>query len=257
MSLVPGALAVLLLLAAGAGASTAPPAARVPVLVELFTSEGCSSCPPADALLRRLASQQPVPGAEIVPLAFHVDYWNRLGWTDPYSSPEASARQQERSRQLSPGRVYTPQAVVNGRAEMVGSDTDGLRQAVAAAAARRGLPIAVTIVPGSSPIGGATVRVTLEGPAPEAEGALVRLAITESGIEQHVDRGENASRDLVHDGVVRTFVKLGAVADGRFEDQRALKLDAAWNRQQLAAVAWLEDPETGAVLGVARAALSP
>ena len=94
----------------------------MPVLAELFTSEGCSSCPPADDLLRRLTDEQLVDGVEVVALSEHVDYWNRLGWTDPFSSQAFSARQQRYQRALRTDQIYTPQMVVNGRREAIGND---------------------------------------------------------------------------------------------------------------------------------------
>src|SRR5260370_22709848 len=108
--------------------------ARIPVVVELFTSEGCSSCPPADSLLAQMEQRQPVAGVEIIPLSEHVDYWDSLGWKDRFSSPLLSARQEEYGRLFRVDSVYTPQVVVNGQAQALGSDGDAVQEAIRAVA---------------------------------------------------------------------------------------------------------------------------
>ncbi len=129
--------------AKGATAGTSPEA-RTPVLVELFTSEGCSSCPPADELLANLAKSQPVAGALVIPLSEHVDYWNHLGWSDPYSSRLFSERQSAYAAAFRNSGVYTPQAVVDGGVELVGSDQSKMQSAIASAAREPKLHVVVT-----------------------------------------------------------------------------------------------------------------
>src|ERR1700722_20120515 len=122
-------------LALAIGASLAWAADRpVPVIVELFTSEGCSSCPAADRMLARLEQTQPVPGAQVVAIEEHVDYWNQLGWNDPFSSPQYRARQNDYAVALKANNIYTPQMVVNGQSAFVGSDMNRAYHEIGAAA---------------------------------------------------------------------------------------------------------------------------
>ena len=139
--------AALALLAAAlpAGAQTAkPPPARVPVLLELFTSEGCSSCPRADAFVLRLLAEQPVEGVETIALFEHVDYRNRLGWRDPFPDPLFSARLKAHAP-LAAGRIYTPQVVVAGSFAVPGNDPESIRSALRAAAGQVGATMALQV----------------------------------------------------------------------------------------------------------------
>src|SRR5579862_9025194 len=119
---------------------------RIPVLLELFTSEGCSSCPPADRLLETLDQKQPVAAADLIVLSEHVDYWDRLGWKDPYSSSLYTARQQEYTNKYNLDGVYTPQLVVDGRYGLVGSDGREVSSAIQKAIREQKIPIAISKV---------------------------------------------------------------------------------------------------------------
>ena len=172
--------------------------ARVPVVVELFSSEGCSSCPPADTLLARLDRDQPIAGVEVVALEMHVDYWNRLGWTDPFSQAAFSARQRVHAYAMSSNRIYTPQMVVDGRDELIGSSTSGARLAIERAG--RAPHLAVKL-------GRRGDDVTIDvGPAPASEGVChAMIATTERGLRTRVTAGENSGETLAHGPVVRTL----------------------------------------------------
>jgi hypothetical protein len=167
-------------------------AAADPVaVVELFTSEGCSSCPPADRVLAELA-QDP----RVVALGFHVDYWDGLGWKDPLSTSDASERQHVYARKLGNGD-YTPQMVVDGRIEFVGSDSTSARAAVARSLAKKpSVAVAIAVDDNS-------VKWSLDrAPA----GARVLVALVEDDVVHRVPRGENSGRTLHHDRAVRSFV---------------------------------------------------
>ena len=235
-----------------AGAATSPDT-RTPVLVELFTSEGCSSCPPADALLADIAKSQPVPGALVIPLSEHVDYWNHLGWADPYSSKLLSDRQGAYAAVFPNSGLYTPQAVVDGRAELVGSDQRGLERAIASAAREPKLRVAVARGGASSSL---RVRVEPSPSAPKATGAQVLLAIVESDLQSQVSRGENSGKRLSHTAVVRRLEVIGLVPDGgAFEKEIPVVLDPSWKAGNLGAVAFVQERPSGKILGAARGAL--
>ncbi len=230
------------------------PAARVPVVVELFTSEGCSSCPPADALLARLAKTQPVEGAEIIPLKLHVDYWNRLGWTDPFSAAAYSQRQARYADTFAEGSVYTPQMVVDGRAEFVGSAEAKAISAIASAARapKPALEIHADVKAGNSLT--VNVRVpALSGRTP-GEAADVFLAITEDNLHSNVTAGENAGRAFDHIAIVRLLRSIIRVRPGQQDDGVAsvtFALDPAWKREHLRAIVFVQEEKSRHILAAA------
>ena len=185
---------------------------RTPVVVELFTSEGCSSCPPADVVLSQLASDQAVPGVEVIALGFHVTYWDRLGWKDPFSLSEATDRQQQYSRVFGEDRIYTPQVVVDGREEMVGSDERAVRQAITRHAKEPHTRLALE--PHYDERGVSARIVVPERPAGVTESLDLLLFVTEGHLSTQVTRGENAQRLLKHDAVVRGMARV-ATLDGK------------------------------------------
>jgi len=226
-------------------------AQRIPVLVELFTSEGCSSCPPADALLESLDRAQPVVGAELIVLSEHVDYWNYIGWRDPYSSHLYSERQSSYARRLGRDGVYTPQMVVDGTREFVGSDARSATQALAEAA--KAPKIRVQLSAGSvDPMKGVAARVEtdvlpLSYGADEAE---VYVAIALNHAESKVLRGENSGRRLTHAAVVRRLVKVGTIRPGQsFGADVQVKLDPGDGLQELRLIAFVQEPRSGRVVG--------
>lgn len=231
-------------------------AQRVPVLLELFTSEGCSSCPPADDLLTRLEQTQPVDGAEVIALSEHVDYWNRLGWTDPYSSSEFSARQNDYARAFDTDGAYTPQMVVDGRAQFVGSDSGRARKAIASASRDSKAAVTVSLASEYARAGSITLDVRAERPPSVSEGdsAEVLLAITESGLRSSVSRGENAGRRLSHTAVVRKLTPLGSVNlqdEAHFVAKPVVQIDKGWRRDNLQAVVFVQERASRRVLGAA------
>ena len=226
-------------------------AARVPILLELFTSEGCSSCPPADRLLQVFDQSQPMAGANLIVLSEHVDYWDRLGWRDPFSSPQFTARQQDYADRYSREGVYTPQLVVDGRFAMVGSDSREANDAIRKAAQEPKLAMAFSNVAHD----GKQVKAHIEVPAAPAakkRSVVLYLAIADNRAESHVARGENAGRSLAHVAVVRVLKDAGTIdlRSGSSKDV-ALTLPADAGANGLRLVAFLEDPGSGHILGAA------
>lgn len=237
--------------APAAETTTSVDAARVPVLVELFTSEGCSSCPPADVVLQELERSQPVGEAEIIPLSLHVDYWNYIGWADPFSSSAYSERQNGYAQAFARGQVYTPQMVVDGRTEFVGNNETRAQNAIREAARQPKATI------GLQKNGPQTLSLKIEKMPAVSSGdtAEVMLAITESGLRSSVSRGENAGRRLSHTAVTRQLSVIGNVKGAEFTATPALTLDKAWQRDNLRAVVFVQERRSRHILGAASISL--
>lgn len=238
----------------------ASPAGGGPVVLELFTSQGCASCPAADRLLTRLGAE-PELSTRLFPLAFHVDYWNHIGWTDPFSSRAWTERQRRYARELSGGRVYTPQLVLDGRTETVGNDEEEVLALLHEALARE--PTADLHVQ-LSPAGGPDrlrAQVTAEmARTPEAKSRSLELlvALYQKDLTTSVGKGENEGRKLENDYVVRHLERAGklpAEAGARTEAAVTFTLEPDWDRSDLGVVAFLQDPRTLAIHGAARATL--
>lgn len=203
-------------------------------LVELFTSQGCSSCPPADENLAELAARADEGGERIFPLSFHVDYWNYLGWSDPFSSAEYSERQRAYSRAWNARRVYTPQMVVNGHSEFVGSNDTHLDRALRLALKT---PTEATVKVRATPQGDRKLEV---GYTVQADGGVrLNLAAVQRRAESDVDRGENSGRKLVHRNVVRRFQVVEKAQNGTWNV--ALPDDVAMSEVMVVAYAQRAD----------------
>ena len=219
---------------------------RQPVLVELFTSEGCSSCPPADALLARLDRQQFIAGAQAIVLSEHVTYWNDLGWKDPFSKLELTERQRRYGEQFRLEGPYTPQMVVNGHWEFVGSDAAALAKAVQEAAAEEHLHPPVEIRIQNLQVARNALRAVVETGSGQG-GRLIAVLAAET-TSTHVIRGENADRILNHVAVVRSLVELARVGTPLKGSVLNLPL-AADTPEKMRLILILQDGKTGRVHG--------
>lgn len=225
------------------------PQTKQMVLVELFTSEGWSSCPPADRALAFLEKEQPYPQAEIVTLALHVDYWNKLGWKDEFSAPLFTQRQQFYAQKLKINSAYTPQMIVDGKIEFVGSDPEKARKAITEAAKTQKAKI--EIVRNNEQI---TVKIT---GLPEQEPSSVFLAIAEDNLFSNVARGENSGKRLEHQSVVRELKSIGLIKPGEksFEIETILSIDPSWKKENLKIIVFVQENESRKILGVGKITL--
>ena len=233
---------------------------RAPVIVELFTSEGCSSCPSADTLLARLERTQPVENAQVIALEEHVDYWNQLGWKDRFSNPLFRGRQNDYAKFFQTDNIFTPQMIVNGQAQFVGDDAPRAYQEIGRAAASPKFMIRMRTA--DVPQGHAdqtelsirlkSMRRTRDEPA------TIYLAVTESNLSSNVVAGENAGRRLSHAPVVRSFGVIGKwdpKGSAEVELRPTLKLPNDWKRDNLRAVVFIQEKDTQRITGAAASEL--
>jgi hypothetical protein len=221
-------------------------AQRAPVIVELFTSEGCSSCPPADNLLSRLPKA--LPDIDVIPLSEHVDYWNHLGWKDRFSSSMFTERQQEYVRTFHLESPYTPEIVVNGQLQVSGSDEQGVVQAIRKSV--EGMR-ATTQLSLASP---GVLRIVVDRIPEHVRNAEVFLAITESGLESSPNKGENNGTRLQHTGVVRTLTNVGHIDTKRaanYTVDTKLSPNAEWRQDRLQYVVFVQDRASRKIVGAA------
>jgi hypothetical protein len=234
------------------------PGERTPVVVELFTSEGCSSCPPADQLLAKLEQQQPVRDVEIIPLEEHVTYWNQGGWIDPFSSDSATTRQYVYAGVLGNANSYTPQMVVDGHKEFIGSRAGEAVAAIEQAGSQKKIEVSVSLAGQSQ--GAETLQVKV-GPLPssvDGDAPEVWMAITETGLHNQVRGGENSGQDLHHAAVVREMRKIGSAkgsGDPSFSAEERVKIDRSWKRENLHVVVFVQGKKSKKILGAGTATL--
>jgi hypothetical protein len=217
-----------------------------PVVVELFTSEGCSSCPPADAVLVQLSQKPALNGAQLILLGEHVDYWNYIGWTDRFSSKQFSQRQSAYASDFHIASVYTPQMVVDGRTQFVGGDLEEVSDKIADAA-KQPKPAEVSLAWGAND----HLHVSVQSPE-NLPHARILLAVTENGLSTEVGAGENGGRTLHHAAVVRQLEELGKLDKGKFDASTEVPRNADWNPAQLKVAVLVQDTANGRILGAAQ-----
>jgi hypothetical protein len=222
------------------------------VIAELFTSEGCSSCPPADDLLTQLVSRPPIAGIKVLALGEHVDYWDRLGWRDPFSSAALTNRQAEyNARVFRENGIYTPQLVVDGQFQCIGSDARAVRQALAKAARLPKATVGVSAARDTSGDVRVDVQVDLPPEVMIREDADVLVAVTQDRLVTNVRRGENGGRTLRHTAVVRSLGIVGAVTpqNRTFATTSLVPVVSEWKIDDIRIVSFVQERNSRRILG--------
>ena len=230
---------------------------RTPVLVELFTSEGCSDCPPADALLERLDRSQPVRNADLIVLSEHVDYWDDIGWRDPYSSHEFSIRQGDYARRFRLEGPYTPQMVVDGDMELVGSDERRAIHVIENSVKSEKIPVVLSSIhrEGNNKLA-VHVETNLFASPGRRTPAQVLIALADNSDQSNVRGGENSGRILKHVAVVRNLTSVGSIDVGGTFSKDVIVNAGNADQHNLRIVAIVQEMNQGRVLGVSSARVS-
>lgn len=245
------ALTLLVLIVVPLQKAVAQANSATPILLELFTSEGCSSCPPADALVQQLDKTQPISGAQLIVLSEHVDYWDHDGWKDPYSSSSITDRQIEYVRAMKLKEPYTPQIVIDGTTELRG-DQQQIFQTLQkdVSAPKITLHLDSVSADGKTPpdLKG---HIDIE-PSSEKHNADVYVAVALAHAESQVASGENSGKRLTHIDVVQEIKKVGKLdKNNHFSQDFELKLKPGTNVNNVRVVAFVQEPGPGRVLGAA------
>jgi hypothetical protein len=229
-------------------ANPAPPDGAKPgILVELFTSEGCSSCPPADELLRQLDAQSGKMPSQIVVLSEHVDYWDGTGWRDRFSSRDYTDRQDEYARRFHIDGPYTPQMVVDGATQFTGNDVGRLQNALKEAASHAKSTLRIT----AEEVNPAEILVNLDaGPLPTGrKHADLFIALADNQDQTHVGGGENSGKSLQHVAVLRSLQKVGSIGAEGAQKQVKLRVPKSEAPGNLRLIAFVQESGNGPVLG--------
>ena len=226
---------------------TSPEQPPVPILVELFTSEGCSSCPPVDEFVRHMDESQPVAGAQIIVLSEHVDYWNQDGWKDKYSSAQFTERQNGYVHAMNLQTAYTPQMIVDGNVELKGSSSD-IEQTFAKELKVAKIPVRIASAKIDAP---SQLKIKVEADAVEKHGGTVWVAVALDHAASQVSAGENSGKQLQHVAVVEELRKVGKLDKGKpFSQDVAVKLKPDTDPKNLRIIAFIQESNEGKVLGV-------
>jgi len=239
-------------LAVGNGSHAAESSAPVPVLIELFTSEGCSSCPPADAWLQQMDAVQPIPGTQLIVLSEHVDYWNHDGWKDPFSSPSITERQSDYVRALRLDSPFTPQVIVGGNLNLHLNDPQQISNTLQQAAMGKAVPVRILSVKvDDGTQASLQAHIEVDGNfAPHNADIFGAVALNHA--ESQVLHGENSGKHLLHTAVLQSLTKIGKLEKGKtFSRDITIKLKPGTDPKNLRLVVFAQEAGPGKVLGAA------